>query len=413
MPIIVPCSDLQPGMILYDGIRRSGRVLLAPKKELTTHDLDALRKRFPNMLVRVLDPDLDSVAQFEDDSKEREIADSIRERIAETLTAVEERFSERTALLNVDFGKVYSTVMEIVEYLKSNPRSAAMLPAATDREGYLAQRAGNVFYLSLLLGVAVREYIFQERQKRMQARDISRQTLEDLMPLGLGTMFMDIGLIPLQHLLRTDNPLSPEETKQLRVHAHVGADLLPESFSAVGRIMIKTHHENNDGKGYPEGLPAARLHVFARIARIADAYDAATSREVFPDARTPVRALWEMTSGPCRRYYDATLLEVFARLIQPFPIGAKLRLADKRYAVVVKYNRRNPFSPYLIIAFDSDNKRLPNAELIGPFSLDNRPHIRLASWGDEDLSYLHTGGFGLPRPEHALGFKTIFNALYP
>lgn len=413
MPILVPCSDLTPGMILFDGIRRGGRVLLAAKKELTRTDLDALQRRFPSMLVRVVDPELDSLAEFEDDSKEREVADTVRERISETITNVEERFTERTALVKVDFGKIQATVVEIVEYLKSNPRSAAMLPAATDKNCYLAQRAGNVFYLSMLLAVTVREYIFHERQRRMQAKDISRQTLEDLTPLGLGTMFMDIGLMPLRHLYETEKQLTPEENKQVRAHAHASADLMPDSFSAVGRVTIKTHHENSDSSGYPDSTPAFRLHVFARIARIADAFDAATSQGVFEQARSPARALWEMTNGPYSRFYDPTLLDVFARLIQPFPIGAKLRLTDGRYAVVVKYNRRRPFYPSLIIAYNRQGERLPNSQLIGPFTLDTRPHLQLATWGSEDLSYLRSGGFGSLRPEKSFSFKTLFDALYP
>ena len=413
MPILVPCSDLKPGMVLFDAVRRGGRVLLAAKKELTATDVEALNRRFPGTLVRVLDPDLDSVAEFEDDSKEREVADTVRERISEMITSVEERFTERTALARVDFGAIHATVVEIVEYLKSNPRSAAMLPASQDKNCYLAQRAGNVFYLSMLLGVTVREYIFHERQKRMSAKDISRQTLEDLTPLGLATMFMDIGLMPLRHLYETEKQLTPEENKQVRSHAHIAADLLPDSFSAVGRVTIKTHHENSDSSGYPESTPAVRLHVFSRIARIADAFDAATSKDVFQQARSPARALWEMTVGSYRRFYDVSLLEVFARLIQPFPIGAKLRLMDGRYAVVVKYNRRKPFYPYLLVAYDKHGQRLRNDQLIGPFTLDTRPHLQLASWGDEDLSYLRGSGFGVLRPEKSFSFKTLFDALYP
>lgn len=413
MPILIPCKELQPGMVLFDAIRRGGRVLLASKKELTRIDIEALLKRFPDMLVRVQDPELESAAEFENDAKEREVADTVRERIAENITAVEERFTERTSLVNVDFAKIHATVIEIVEYLKSHPASAALLPAAVDRDSYLSQRAGNVFYLAMLLGVAVREYIFAERQRRMQAKDISRQTLEDLTPLGLGAMFMDVGLLPLQRLFKVPSQLTPEENQQLRAHPQTGADMLPDSFSAVARVMIKTHHENSDGSGYPATTPPQRLHIFARIARIADAFDAATSCDVFTQARSPARALWETTCGPYRRYYDPTLLEVLARLIQPFPIGAKLQLEDGRYAVVVKYNRRRPFFPHLIIAFDRENQRLPNNQLIGPLTLDSRPHLKLARWGNEDLSFLNTGGFGLPRPPRSFSFKTVFEALYP
>ena len=78
-----------------------------------------------------------------------------------------------------------------------------------------------------------------------------------------------------------------------------------------------------DGSGYPDGLGGDQLHVFTRIVRIADAFDAATSTSVYKEAKSPVRVLWEISTGPYARFYDPALVRTLTKLVQPFPIGAR------------------------------------------------------------------------------------------
>ena len=67
---------------------------------------------------------------------------------------------------------------------------------------------------------------------------------------------------------------------------------------SAAKMVVRWHHENFDGSGYPDRKPGSSLHVFVRIARICDAFDAATSEKFYKQAKSPVRALWEMTFGP-------------------------------------------------------------------------------------------------------------------
>ena len=120
-----------------------------------------------------------------------------------------------------------------------------------------------------------------------------------------------------------------------------------------------------------------------------------------------------MTVGPYHRYYDPVLMKVFSRLIQPFPIGAKLRLTDGRYAVVVKYNRKSAFQPYVLIAFDRDDNRLLDSKIDGPFGLHERANVHLAFWGEEDLSYIYQSDLDHPAPVRAGEFSSLFDASYP
>jgi HD-GYP domain-containing protein (c-di-GMP phosphodiesterase class II) len=413
MPVLVPCHELRPGMRLMDPIRRAGRTLLAGGKQLTRAEIDSLQARFPDVTLAVADPILDQIVEFEDVSREFAVAETVVRKIADAMSEVQKRFSVRASLSDVHIAKLYRAVKQVLRYLEENPVSAGILVRTLEGSPYLARHAGNVFYLSMLLGATVREYVLRERMREINAHGVNLQNMLDLTPLGLGAVFMDIGMLPLQDLYDQVRALTPEERQQVRRHPDAGAEMLPEITSALLRVIVKTHHENFDGSGYPRGLPGDRLHVFTRVVRIVDAFDAATSAQLYKRAKSPARALWEITEGPYRRFYDPVLTRMFARLIQPFPIGAKLRLTDGRYAVVVSYNRVNPFQPHVIIAFDRDNRRLPKGKLDGPFGLHERPHLRIGCFGDEDLSYIHESNLDRQDAFRPREFTTLFDAVYP
>ena len=415
MPIVLRSEELHKGMRLAEALVVRGQVMFAAGRELVAEDIDILKRRFPKAVMRIGDPVLDDVVDFEDDSHEREVANTVQSQIAGAMSEVRQRFAMRASFADLNFHVVHETVAQVIEYLRANPVTAVLLGKNLQSESYLADHAGNVFYLSMILGTVVREYVAAERNRQSMARELQSDHAMDLTPLALGSMLLDVGMLPLEELYKLERPLTEEEQKAVRQHPIVGATRLPENMSPLAKMVVRTHHENYDGSGYPGGLAKEKLHIFTRIVRIVDAYDAATASHVYQEAKTPARALWEMSAGPYRRCFDPMLMKVFARLIQPFPIGTKLRLADGRYAVVVRYNRKNSFMPHVIIAFDQNDNRLPNEQLIGPLNLEDHRGLRLDACGEEDLSYLHEANAALndkePPKERLL--TSLFEAAFP
>jgi len=412
MPLLIPTDELRPGMQLVEPLVSGGQVWMQNGRPLTETDVENLRRRFPDLAVRVADPLLDNAVKFEDDSREREVAVLAQRRVSECMSQVGQRFSNRTSPQEVDFNAIQAALRELMVHLEKNPVTAALVVRCMDSSGYLGLHTGNVFYLSMLLGAAALHLVIAERKKVAWARDVRSTFTQDLTPLGLGVLLMDFGLIPHQHLLLKKEPLTPPERQVLLDHPQAGAEMLPSNINAVSRMIVRTHHENYAGSGYPKKLPREKLDIFSRIVRIADAYDAATSDGVFSEARSPARVLWEMTCGPYRRFFDPELMAIFARLIQPFPIGAKLRLSDGRYAAVVKYNRKHSFDPTVVIAFDANNQPLPREQLEGPFQLSERPELRIASLLGEDLSFIYSAQ-DQPIPPAGSDFTSAYQASFP
>jgi HD-GYP domain-containing protein (c-di-GMP phosphodiesterase class II) len=390
MPLVVPVDELQHGMRMHEPLIYAGRVMLQGGKVLTHTDIAALRRRFPKLRLRIRDPVLDSVIEFEDDRKDLDVASEVQTRVSACISKVHERFAERASVHHVDIHAIQSTVGHLLSYLKDNPASAALVSSCLDTETYLGAHTGNVFYLSMMLASKVLDYVISEQRRQTHARDLSISTAMDLFPLGLGVMVMDLGMVPLQGLLAARRTLTDEESDALMDHPNGSLASLPDALSPIAKTIVRTHHENCAGTGYPAKLAADRLHVFARIVRIADAFDAATSEHVYSHAKSPARVLWEMTNGPARRFYDPHLTAAFANLVHPFPIGAKLRLKDGRYAAVVKYNRRSPFEPLIVVAFDAQDRPLPRSRLEGPVQLNASGNLRVASFRGEEYAFMYT-----------------------
>ncbi len=413
MPLLVSCDDLQPGMRLAEAFLFRGRTMLPGGKTLSAEDVNILRRKYPEAMLKVGDPILDSVVQFENDSREIEIATTVTQQIAAAMSDMQQRFANHTNLSGIDFGGIRNTVSSVIDYLRNNPVSAALINRMKSDDSYLADHAGNVFYLSMVLGSGVKDYVVKERQRQTAASSLSTALAMDLMPLGLGAMLMDIGMTPLQHLFKAGYELTDEDRQALLEHPRVGADMLPDSMPAATKMVVRWHHENFDGSGYPDRKPGASLHVFVRIARICDAFDAATSEKFYKQAKSPVRALWEMTFGPYRKFYDPVLMKVFASIIQPFPIGAKLKLVDGRTAVVVKYNRKTPFQPTVVVAFDAEGKRIPADHLEVPANVGEGNDLRLESYGGEDLRYVAETNAAEATVAERREFGDLMEAVFP
>jgi HD-GYP domain-containing protein (c-di-GMP phosphodiesterase class II) len=390
-------------------------VLLPHGHRLSENDINSLRRKFPDLMVQIRDPILDDTVKFDDDTEAQMVSLKVRKNVAGITAKVSSLVRAGVALDAEHISGMESVIQQMLEYLQANPVTTAFIEQSASWNDYLQEHGANVFYLSLLVGNTVRNYIKQERE-RLTATKAVRHSM-DLTSLATGAIFHDIGMVPIEHVYQKTEPLTPAEREAIKAHPHVGAAMLPEAIDPVARQVVRQHHENQEGSGYPDGLPGNQISIFARIVRVADAYTAAISSKVYQKAKSPVKALYEIVHGPQRGLYDSVILKVFASLVQPFPIGARLKLTNGQWAVVVQHNRRDPFRPEIIIAFDELGDPLPREKLKPPFPYGERPEVQFHSFAGEDLSYLPAVATDTAFTEHdhrlARDYAELFDFAYP
>ena len=130
--------------------------------------------------------------------------------------------------------------------------------------------------------------------------------------LKIGGLFHDIGKIgiPDSILLKPDK-LSDDEYSQIKNHPAIGAHMLGDAAIFTDILpIVKHHHERYDGRGYPSQLVGDDIPYVARIAAVADTFDAMTSKRSYRDSLPidVVRAEIERCSGT---QFDPNIAKVF------------------------------------------------------------------------------------------------------
>jgi HD-GYP domain-containing protein (c-di-GMP phosphodiesterase class II) len=105
----------------------------------------------------------------------------------------------------------------------------------------------------------------------------------ELKILEIGMLIHDVGKIGVpDHILTKPGPLTPEEFLAVKAHPVVGAEIIARiPFFSPCLPVVRWHHEKLDGSGYPDGISGESVPFLARIAAVADIFDAMTSRRSY------------------------------------------------------------------------------------------------------------------------------------
>lgn len=141
---------------------------------------------------------------------------------------------------------------------------------------------------------------------------------DEVNEFALGALLHDLGKseVPVE-ILNKRGPLDNEEMLKVREHVVIGERLLRGNgrLGAVAMLAVKQHHEKIDGTGYPRGLATEQVHLFGRIAAIADCFDAMTTNRSYQQAMSAYDALHLMKTRLSPQF-DQGLLETFIRMLR-------------------------------------------------------------------------------------------------
>ena len=139
---------------------------------------------------------------------------------------------------------------------------------------------------------------------------------EQIKTLRIGGLFHDIGKIGIpDSILLKPAKLTDEEYSQIKNHPSIGAHILGSAAIFQDIIpIVKHHHERYDGNGYPSKLKGEEIPYLARIAAVADTFDAMTSRRSY---RGPIDV--EHVKEEIKRcdgtQFDPQIAEVFIEIL--------------------------------------------------------------------------------------------------
>jgi putative nucleotidyltransferase with HDIG domain len=176
-----------------------------------------------------------------------------------------------------EIGTLATSFDEMTERLQRQHLSTvrALTSAIDARDPYTMGHSVRVGQLAMMIG-----------------RQLGRDDLI-LSRLEIGGYLHDIGKIGIRdNVLLKPGRLTDEERHAIEDHPRIGIAIL-EAVELAPEIIqfVEGHHERLDGTGYPHGLRGMDVSIIARIAAVADIYDALTTDRPYRGPETPQKAL--------------------------------------------------------------------------------------------------------------------------
>lgn len=143
--------------------------------------------------------------------------------------------------------------------------------------------------------------------------------VETVRQIEIGGHLHDIGKIGVREaVLNKPGPLTDEEYEHIMTHPVVGWRILSPLLSEVPRALriVRSHHERFDGRGIPDGLAGQEIPLEARIAGVADAFDAMTSGRAYRQGgRMTIAAAIQEVERCCGTQFDPGAVAAFLQAI--------------------------------------------------------------------------------------------------
>jgi putative nucleotidyltransferase with HDIG domain len=176
---------------------------------------------------------------------------------------------------------------------------------------------------TLATAIDAKDEVTHDHVRRVQqgtlalARELGVTDPDMLKGLEAAALLHDTGKIAVpEHILNKPGRLTPAEFEKMKRHAPIGAQILSSiEFPYPVVPVVRHHHENWDGTGYPDGLKGEAIPLGARILSVVDCFDALTSDRPYRRRMTDEQALAIITE---RRgtMYDPVVVDIFVASYQ-------------------------------------------------------------------------------------------------
>ena len=194
-----------------------------------------------------------------------------------------------------------TAVKGCVKALSKNPKTMITLFQHMNSHLYLMKHSVATSVFSLLL-----------------AKMTGMSSQKTLNSLGVGALLHDIGLSQLSFNVEEKGQLNltAPEWKELKEHPQLGKRMLDglKIISDDISTIVLQHHEQPNGRGYPNGLYDKKIYYLAKIVAIADSFSGLIMKQLNHEAFSPQKAINSMTLDQGK--FDAELLKTFSSLFE-------------------------------------------------------------------------------------------------
>jgi HD-GYP domain-containing protein (c-di-GMP phosphodiesterase class II) len=293
--------------------------------------------------------------------------------------AVISMFQEARMGKAVDTGGARQLVEEISDSVARNPGALISLARLKTVDDYTYMH--SVAVCAMMVGLA-KQLGLEEEQTRLA---------------GMAGLMHDLGkaLMPME-VLNKPGKLTEAEFNIIKTHPVEGHRMLltGRDVSPIVLDVCLHHHEKTDGSGYPKGLKADEISLFAKMGAVCDVYDAITSNRPYKLGWDPAESLRKMAEW-ANGHFDGKVFQAFVKSLGIYPIGSLVKLTSGRLGVVVEQTGKSLTTPLVKVFFStkSNLRIIPEVIDLSQSGVTEKIVCREdpAKWRFADLNELWSG----------------------
>ena len=366
-------------------------ILLKAGYQLDEESIDRLRSlhvysiwiRYPSLdfLDELLDPELIQQQQ-------------------ELYAALKEQFTlnQEESGAKLDYSQYVSRIGNLFQrILCSDGKTSMLINELQGEANDIFQHCTTVAFLSLLIGMRLENYLIQERTH------ISTHLAVNLTSLGVGALLHDIGKLALPEELRAFHLTAQDRGDPIwQSHTEAGFDMIKDHLDPSAAKIALDHHQHFDGSGFPLRkaptgfteklfpLQGKEIHIFCRIATLADRYE--NFRHLPNDCVAPaVVALHRIHNPGYTKWFDPVVFKAFIESVPPFAPGEQVVLNNNQQVVITELNEKFPYRPIvrpidLSLAAFQENSNPASVTEDGDIDLSSRLDLQIAQVGNFEMA---------------------------
>ncbi len=254
------------------------------------------------------------------------LTESVRKRVNEGIQYLynntdSENFSEATN----------NVANELMKTIADNDAVAVDIGMLKVSDEYTFKHSVDVATMSMIIG---------------KKHGLSNQEIHDL---GVSGLLHDVGKSRIPNeVLNKAGRLTDEEFALMKQHTLFGFEILKKrnEFSEAIMLGVLQHHEKINGKGYPVGSSADKIHPFAKIISVADIYDALVTERPYKNAFPKGEAIEMIMAMTGELDYDA--MKSFLSSVILYSVDSIIQLSNGEKAKVVENNPENCLRPKVV-----------------------------------------------------------------
>lgn len=250
----------------------------------------------------------ESLEMYKVTSENKRLHQLTRQQNEQLNASLEQRVAEQTAEIKDKHQELIQSFMETIKAFST------IVELRFKEVGSHSQRVGALI------------------KKLLKSFDLNQKEYQDIV---VAAFLHDIGKIsiPDKIIAKSPDQYTASDRELVSRHPALGQSCVYHisGFEKVG-ILIRNHHENYDGSGYPDGLVEMQIPLGSRLIRIADSFDHHAFTKGYPDMKTSNDAAAHLVrhSGAkfdpdlVKRFIDCDIARDFlmgesseARVVQP------------------------------------------------------------------------------------------------